>query len=163
MTLYAKWEAEKYTITLVANNGTEAKYYEQGTFTYGQEYTLPTCIFAPPEEKRFDRWDQGATGETVTITGDTVLTALWRNIYRLGDVDGDAKVDIFDASAIQKSLSGMSGYAKYDTMDKNDMRFQVADVDGDGKVDIFDASLIQKYIAGDATAKAYGISKPMEI
>ena len=162
MTVYAKWLALEYSILIVADNGTPAKYTETDKYHYGDEYVLPFCIFAAPEEKRFDCWDKGAAGETITITGNTTLTARWRNIYRLGDVDGDGKVDIFDASAIQKSIAGMSGYVSYNTMDKSDPRFMVADVDGDGKVDIFDASLIQKYIAGDAAAKAYGIAKPIE-
>ena len=79
----------------------------------------------------------------------------------LGDVDGDGKVDIFDASSIQKSIAGMSGYPNYNTMDKSDPKFRIADVDKDGKVDIFDASLIQKYIAGSTAAQTYGIGQPM--
>ena len=79
----------------------------------------------------------------------------------LGDVDGDGKVDIFDASSIQKSIAGTSGYANYNTMDKSDPKFKVADVDKDGKVDVFDASLIQKFIAGDTAAKQYGIGEPV--
>ena len=79
----------------------------------------------------------------------------------LGDVDGDGKVDIFDSSAIQKSLSGMSGYERYDAMDRSSAAFRVADIDGDGKVDIFDASLIQKWIAGETAAKQYGIGEPV--
>ena len=80
-----------------------------------------------------------------------------RKTVMLGDVDGDGKVDIFDASAIQKSLSGTSGYPKYDAMDRDDPQFLVADVDRDGKIDIFDASLIQRFIAGDSDAKALGV------
>ena len=104
---------------------------------------------------------RNATGEVVSHMvlepkgdepGETVL---------LGDVDGDGKVDIFDASSIQKSIAGMGGYPNYGTMDKNLAEFKVADVDKDGKVDIFDASLIQKFIAGDTSAKAYGIGQPM--
>lgn len=78
-----------------------------------------------------------------------------------GDVDQDGKVDIFDASSIQKSIAGTTGYPKYSTMDKTSLEFRVADVDKDGKVDIFDASLIQKFIAGNTEAKTYGIGEPI--
>ena len=77
----------------------------------------------------------------------------------LGDVDGDGKVDIFDASAIQKGLAGMEGYPNYAELDEADTDFILADIDGDGKVDVFDASLIQKWIAGDASAQSYGIGE----
>lgn len=79
----------------------------------------------------------------------------------LGDVDGDGKVDIFDASSIQKSIAGTSGYPNYSSIDENSAQYKVADVDKDGKVDIFDASLIQKFIAGNTVAQTYGIGEPI--
>ena len=78
---------------------------------------------------------------------------------RLGDVDGDGKVDIFDASSIQKSLAGKSGYVDYKTLSADDIRLRIADVDGDGKVDIYDVSLIQRWMAGNAAAQSYGIGE----
>ena len=100
------------------------------------------------------------------VVEDMTLYAKWKlneeeGTFPLGDVDGDGKVDIFDASSIQKSIAGTSGYPDYSKMDKSDPRFKVADVDKDGKVDIFDASLIQKYIAGNTEAQTYGIGQPM--
>lgn len=93
---------------------------------------------------------------TFTVPDDTPA-----EIHILGDADGNGKVDIFDASSIQKSLAGASGYPKYSEMSKTDISFKVADVDGNGTVDIFDASLIQKFLAGSDAAKAYPIGKPI--
>ena len=85
----------------------------------------------------------------------------------LGDVDGDNNITVFDASAIQKSVSHMAGAVNYDAMEQagqtDRIEFKIADVDGDGHVTIFDASLIQKYVAGDkVTLEKYpGIGKPI--
>lgn len=78
-----------------------------------------------------------------------------------GDVDGDGKVDVFDASAIQKGLAGAEGFAKYSELEKDDPAFLAADVDGNGTVDVFDASLIQKWMAGDTAAQQYGIGEAL--
>ncbi len=67
----------------------------------------------------------------------------------LGDVDGDGKVTIYDASAIQRQLAGITVTAFID---------EAADVDGDGKVTIYDASAIQRYLAGFTAPE--GIGKP---
>ena len=56
-----------------------------------------------------------------------------------GDVDGDGKVTVNDATAIQKYL------AKFDMPDT--FRLYLADVTGDGNVTIDDATAIQKYVA----------------
>ena len=154
------WEEDSWTMM------------KSDTFKAGKDYTVKLRVDAD-DDCRF-------TDETVAlINGRTAeITEKWTDSYGksharveytfslasgklLGDVDGDKKVDIFDASSIQKSIAGMSGYPNYNTLDKNSVDFKIADVDKDGKVDIFDASLIQKYIAGDASAKFYGIGQPM--
>lgn len=94
-----------------------------------------------------------------TVGGKITLTQF--NLL-LGDVDLDEKVDIFDASSIQKSIAGMAGYHNYSKLAKTDIDFRIADVDKDGKVDVFDASLIQKWIAGNTEAQTYGIGEPMK-
>ena len=68
----------------------------------------------------------------------------------LGDADGDGKVTVLDATAIQKKLASMDVASFNET---------AADVDGDKKVTILDATYIQKYLASmDAPA---GIGKPI--
>ena len=150
LTLYAKWTVKEYSITIVADNGTAAKYKEDRKYKHGEEYTLPECIFAAPEDRVFYYWDKGKVGEKITITSDTVIKAVWRDFFKLGDVDGDGNITIFDASLIQKKIAGQ----KPDPF--NDL---VADVDGDGEITIFDASAIQKYIAGMPVP--YDIGKPV--
>ena len=61
----------------------------------------------------------------------------------LGDVNCDGKVNIKDATAIQKHLANISVLT--------DEGFALADVDGSGKVNIKDATAIQKHIAGIET------------
>ena len=57
----------------------------------------------------------------------------------LGDVNGDEKVDITDATMIQKAV------AELIELDENQQL--AADVNEDNKVDITDATMIQKYVA----------------
>jgi len=68
----------------------------------------------------------------------------------LGDANGDGKVNIKDATEIQKSIAGLT------TLD--DMGSDLADSDGSGVVNIKDATAIQKHIAGLETG--YPIGKP---
>lgn len=110
-------------------------------------------------EMEFQETDPEAPDlRVIAVPGKITLTEF---TLLLGDVDLDEKVDIFDASSIQKSIAGMGGYPNYTTMAKDYIDLRIADVDGDGKVDVFDASLIQKWIAGDATALSYGIGEPL--
>ena len=57
-----------------------------------------------------------------------------------GDADGDGKVTVFDATAIQR----------YDVRIYNnyDIYTCLGDVDGDNDVTVFDATLIQRYEVG---------------
>ncbi len=83
--------------------------------------------------------------ETSTVyslyTLETSIEITVPNI-KLGDVNGDGKVNIFDASAIQKHLAGIA--------DPNFIS-DAADTDKNGKINIFDASRIQKFLAGIVT------------
>ena len=147
----------------------KTRYFEEGT-----TYAVTIFLEAKDGYTFAAQDDMSATvnGEAATVsrTSDTKVTVTYTftasndtpaEIYILGDTDGNGKVDIFDASAIQKSLAGSAGYPKYSEMSKTDISFKVADVDGNGTVDIFDASLIQKFLAGSDAAKAYPIGKPI--
>ena len=68
----------------------------------------------------------------------------------LGDVDGDGKVTIVDATWIQRKLVNIS-VPKFNE--------KAADVDGDGKVTIIDATWIQRYLARISCPE--GIGKPI--
>lgn len=57
-----------------------------------------------------------------------------------GDVNSDGKLNIRDATAIQKYLAKMADF--------NDAQLRVADFDKNGKVNVKDATAIQKKLAG---------------
>lgn len=60
--------------------------------------------------------------------------------YMLGDANEDGKVNIKDATEIQKHIANL--------ITLSDEGYDVADVDGSGSVNIKDATAIQKHIAG---------------
>ena len=67
--------------------------------------------------------------------------------YILGDADGDGKVTILDATAIQRHLASLPT-AAYDE--------KAADTDEDGKVTILDATAIQRHLASLPTNERIG-------
>ena len=71
----------------------------------------------------------------VTVLGAPVSTAA----VSAGDVNGDGKINLGDASLVLKSV------AKWDDVKMNT---EAADVTGDGKVNLADVSLLMKHIAG---------------
>lgn len=75
--------------------------------------------------------------ETMKLSGKAVITDKYEIL--LGDVNGDGRISVNDATLIQKSL------ASFVTL--TDEMSERADVNGDGRVSIADATLIQKYCA----------------
>ena len=63
--------------------------------------------------------------------------------FLYGDVDGDGKVRINDATAIQRHLAEQEGYI----LEPGTDAFKAADVDGDGQITIDDVTTIQRYLA----------------
>ena len=63
--------------------------------------------------------------------------------FLYGDVDGDGRVSINDATAIQRHLAEIEGFILEEGTDA----FKAADVDGDGKITVDDVSTIQRYLA----------------
>ncbi len=60
--------------------------------------------------------------------------------YLLGDCDGNAKVNILDATTIQKNLAGLGDFDEVGKL--------CADANLDGSVNVKDVTAIQKYLAG---------------
>lgn len=81
-----------------------------------------------------------ATGDEVA-TGDEILGIL-------GDVDLNGKVNIKDATLIQKALASIA------TLDE--LQYALADTNVDGAVNIKDATLIQKFLADIPTNELVG-------
>ena len=76
--------------------------------------------------------------------------SLFEDEIILGDADGDGKVTVLDATAIQKKLA---------SIEPASFSEKAADVDGDGKVTVLDATLIQKWLANLPAPE--GIGKPI--
>lgn len=72
------------------------------------------------------------------ITFGTIFSAL-ASTDIIGDVDGDGKVTISDATMLQCHI------AELVTLD--DQSLERGDVDGDGKITVNDITTLQKYIA----------------
>ena len=74
---------DTYTVTYAPGEGGSGS-MNTGTATEGQSYTLSSCSFTPPEGKQFEAWQIGtkkyAPNTQVTITEDTKVTALWREV-----------------------------------------------------------------------------------
>ena len=86
-TLYARWSANKYTVTFNANGATGTA-PAAVTVDYGSSITLPTaCVLSKPDET-FRNWnteDDGRgtsylSGAQYTVTADVTLFAVWSNI-----------------------------------------------------------------------------------
>ena len=87
-TLYAVWEANKYTISLNANGGTGGT--ASVTKTYGQAVTLPTSIptktnynfkgWATAANATAATWSAGGS-YTTNITANVTLYAVWELAY----------------------------------------------------------------------------------
>ncbi|MBQ2824709.1 MAG: dockerin type I repeat-containing protein [Clostridia bacterium] len=64
--------------------------------------------------------------------------------YRLiGDAENDGKLNVRDATNIQKFIAGLGNAWEYD----NELYYDTADFNGDGKVNVRDATAIQKVLA----------------
>ena len=75
-----------------------------------------------------------------TVTSDINLYAYFIPAvdYILGDANSDGKVNILDATFIQRHLVGF----------ENSINKDAADVDGDGEITVLDATTIQRFLAG---------------
>ncbi|MBR4733850.1 MAG: InlB B-repeat-containing protein, partial [Lachnospiraceae bacterium] len=80
VTLTALWKDKAvttYTVSFAANGGGGSM--NSVTVEAGKNYTLPECAFTAPENKEFDKWDQGAVGASITVNGNVTLTAQWKD------------------------------------------------------------------------------------
>ena len=78
VTVTVTYTPNRCTITFDANGGYGNM--PGTTASIGQKYKLPECRFTAPDDKQFDRWDKGAPGTEIEITGDTVIKALWKDL-----------------------------------------------------------------------------------
>ncbi len=143
MTIVAEFEQVTHTVTFVAGEGGVLMGQTVITVLDGTSFSaLPFPETRPRAGYEFVRWDKSVTG--TKVKSDVTLTAVFKKIeeekeFILGDVDGDEKVNPFDASLILR-LDAM-------LISEDSINMDAADVSGDDKVDPFDASIILRYDA----------------
>ena len=98
-TVTAIWEnipVVTYTVSFAANGGTGTMADVTGV---SGEYTLPANGFTAPSGKQFKAWSvdgkEKAVGDTITVTADTTVKAVWENIpaRHICDIKPVAKVE----------------------------------------------------------------------
>ncbi len=147
---------------------TEKNLYLNGVLIEDSESTVPTEPSVPGDDEPEVPSDPGNTSTTAPIEPSTggedkptdptepstggqdnpidstepVVTGL------LGDANDDGKVNVKDATEIQKAVAGLL------TLDEAGE--SAADADGSGKVNVKDATAIQKWVAGIETGFLIG-------
>lgn len=89
-------EVKKYTISFNANGGSGSM--SSVEVNENASYTLPSCGFTPVTNYVFEAWQVGGTtkavGDSITITADTTVIAIWKaqTIVKLGDLISQGKI-----------------------------------------------------------------------
>ena len=165
ITLVPVWAKTTCAVTFDANGGTGEM--DCKTVSVDAEFTFPKCRFIAPEGKEFSAWMIGEIayeiGDTVTISEDTVIKAVWTDKAntdpvvpisdkKLGDLDGNTKIDVKDAMLLAHYV------AKWDGVE---LDLDACDLNADGTVDQADAMILARYVAGWDGYDKYFESKPV--
>ena len=141
--------------------------FEVELFATDAEFTFPKCRFIAPEGKEFSAWMIGEIayeiGDTVTISEDTVIKAVWTDKAntdpvvpisdkKLGDLDGNTRIDLKDAMLLAHYV------AKWDGVE---LDLDACDLNADSTVDQADAMILARYVAGWDGYDKYFESKPV--
>ena len=82
VTIYPIWETA-CTIAFNFGQGGSGSMSSITNYPANKTYTLPSCTFIAPEGKVFGGWSIGGNvyspGDTITITGNTAITAIWKS------------------------------------------------------------------------------------
>lgn len=110
-------------------------------FLYGTYY-IWLAQYHTEAQLACDMWQYSSSGSINGISGNVDMNIIYNTeiLNILGDVNGDGKVNVKDATLIQKHI------AKSDELTKEQL--EKADINGDGKVTVKDATALQKKIAG---------------
>ena len=139
---------DEFIDTSITHDGTY--FYIMREFTYdkdGNEILSDPCTarslkvvdIVPPTE--------APTSPAATAPAEKPTEAAAQPVL-IGDVDGDYKITIIDATAIQRVLAGLKS--------EDEIITSAADANGDGRRSVLDAAEIQRYIAGLTTAGCVG-------
>ncbi|MGN0450237.1 MAG: dockerin type I repeat-containing protein [Ruminococcus sp.] len=120
------------------------------TFKSGTQYTVKIPVTAEFEMGDIDTVTAKVNGKDAKFIAERKTGKIYAYYveytfdatkdYMLGDVNGDGKISVLDATLVQKYLAGL--------VTLSDTQKAAADVNGDGGVSVLDATQIQKYIAG---------------
>ena len=106
----------------------EVTYSNGATKTVSEGFTVSGLDSSTPGTK------------TVYITWEGIVTHFEVHVFAYGDANGDGKVSVADATAIQKFVASIIEFS--------DVQKAAGEVTGDNRLTVADATKIQKYIAG---------------
>lgn len=115
--------------TVGCNESTNTVINDNGELTIGKDETAKTIVIRATSVDNPEKYGEFAID--IDHSDETELI--------IGDVNGDGKVTIDDATTVQKFLAEM--------ITLSDAQSTAADANGDGKITIDDATTIQKYLA----------------
>ena len=138
------------TVSFNANGGTGTM--ADATDVYC-DYKLPSCKFTAPEGKQFKAWivneTEYAAGDTIYVTEDITVTAIWEDIpepeYILGDVNNNGKIDARDYLLLKRGYFG--------TFTLDELAQKSGDINNNGKIDARDYLLLKRGYFGTYTIK----------
>lgn len=114
--------------------------------------TIPVTSTVPATTVTIPATTQQETApssSTVTTTSTNPFNPVDPFVYKLGDADLNDKVNVKDATLIQKHAASL--------ITLSEREFMAADSNGNGNVNVVDATIIQKFVAGLDTG--YDIGK----
>ena len=131
-------------VTLTSEMGVKYAEGEDYTLTYYQvvedeDGEAVEIEVAPDNIKKIGIYNVVATPTRNGVLHGEAWATFTVTDYQIGDVNGDGKVDITDATMIQKAVAEL--------IELDEAQRAAADVNGDGKIDITDATHLQKYLA----------------
>lgn len=122
------------------------------TVTSIDEYAFSLCralnkVYFTGSQAQWNKVSIGSNNEPLYSVSISFNSAMGKTL--LGDANTDGKVNVKDATEIQKSVAGIV------TLSAEGKR--VADADGSGAVNVKDATAIQKFVAGINTGFSLGL------
>ena len=104
VTLTATWKDNTVNVTFEGAGGGGSM--EKASVTKGSKYTLPNNGFTAPENKKFDGWKIGEkeyhVGEEITVSSNTTVTAIWKDIEYKVNFDGNGGTGKMDEKTAKK-------------------------------------------------------------
>ncbi|MBP3379675.1 MAG: hypothetical protein J6K77_02270 [Ruminococcus sp.] len=130
--------------------------YNVSAKPYAADFTVPdlnedpdsfkelSYVFSIDGEESDNDWDAAASTETETAVN------VHLNYVRMGDIDGNGKIDASDAALVLREYSNLSTGIGYTLTNKQKV---AANVYYDGKIDASDAAKILVYYSAISTAR----------